>query len=63
MTETAAGESLRRMLDPPGGFSRTGKVDRAGVETVIALRRKYGKPNARLGNPDSYIQDLAPARL
>ena len=39
------------------GFQKKGRLDRPGIETVLALRREFGKPGVVLGPPDKYIDE------
>lgn len=49
-----AGQSYDELLDPQGGFSPTGRVDFAGLRTVLALRSHYAEPPKALTDPLKY---------
>jgi ABC-type nitrate/sulfonate/bicarbonate transport system substrate-binding protein len=57
MTPEVAATMFRLMLGP-GGMSRTGEVDEAGVKTVLALRSRYATPPKTLAGPSAYVQVL-----
>lgn len=43
------------LLDKDNGFYRDVRLDVAGIQTVLALRSKYGEPKKNLTNPALYI--------
>lgn len=56
--EELAARAGEVMLAPRGGFHPEAALDLAGVETVLALRREYGRPPKPLSDPSRYY-DLA----
>jgi hypothetical protein len=42
------------LVDPKRGFFRGGRIDVAGVRTVLALRERYGQPPKKFGDPQRY---------
>jgi len=59
MPAPVAAAMLPVLTAPSGGMERTGKVDVAGVKTVLALRSRYGKPQKTLTDPLRYYDDRA----
>ena len=57
VSEEIAGKAWVTLLAGPEGFQRKAKLDRAGIETVIALRREFARPAVSLGTPDQYIDE------
>jgi len=55
MSPEIAEKTYAVLLDPKLGLLKKGKLDIAGVRTVLALRSQYGEPKKRLGNPEKYI--------
>jgi ABC-type nitrate/sulfonate/bicarbonate transport system substrate-binding protein len=55
MTPALAAESCDLLLAEPGGLVRDAGIDWKGVETVLALRSKYGTPHKDLAGPARYI--------
>lgn len=53
-TRQAAEASYSVLLDPKAGFQQNAEVDKAGVQTVLNLRQKYGQPKRTLQNVGSY---------
>ena len=53
-TRQSAEISYAVLLDPKTGFQRSAAIDTAGVQTVLRLRAKYGKPQKTLAGPESY---------
>jgi ABC-type nitrate/sulfonate/bicarbonate transport system substrate-binding protein len=39
------------------GLQKDGRLDRAGIETVLKLRSEYGEPRKALGPPGKYIDE------
>jgi hypothetical protein len=37
-----------------GGFDPEARLDRAGIETVLALRSEFGRPQKTLSDPTKY---------
>lgn len=50
----AAGTAYSVLLSPKEGFQRKAKIDLAGVQTVLNLRSKYGKPQRKFPDPSRY---------
>ena len=53
MTPALAKQTLEVLLDPVSGFFRDVRLDPAGMETVLALRSKFG--NVKLYDPQKYL--------
>ena len=53
MTPALAKQTLEVLLDPASGFFRDVRLDPAGMETVLALRSKFGK--VKLYDPQKYL--------
>jgi ABC-type nitrate/sulfonate/bicarbonate transport system substrate-binding protein len=51
---SAAATAYAVLFDPAKGFPRNGAVDLEAIDTVIALRSKYGRPERTLGVPSDY---------
>ncbi len=56
-TEASATKAWGVMLAGPEGFQKKGKLDRAGIETVLKLRSEFGRPQKDLTDPDKYIDE------
>lgn len=56
-TRQSAETSYAVLLDPKNGFQRGAVIDLPGVQTVLRLRAKYGKPPKNLAGPQSYYDD------
>ena len=56
-TDQAAAAAYNVLLSPKDGFQRKAQIDLKGVETVLALRSKYGQPQKTLGDPRRYYDD------
>lgn len=54
MSQDLAERSYDELLDPRDGFFRQGRIDLAGLKTVLELRSRYGKPAKNLGDPMKY---------
>jgi len=50
----AAETAYRALLSGSESFQRQGQIDLAGVETVVRLRAKFGRPGARLHGAATY---------
>ena len=50
----AAQTAYKVLLSPTDGFQKKAKIDMDGVETVLALRSKYGQPRKSLTDPTPY---------
>ncbi|HEY2629659.1 MAG TPA: ABC transporter substrate-binding protein [Usitatibacter sp.] len=57
VSEENAGKAWDALLAGPEGFQKKGKLDRAGIETAIALRREFARPMVPLGGADKYIDE------
>jgi ABC-type nitrate/sulfonate/bicarbonate transport system substrate-binding protein len=55
MTPQLAKQSLQVLLHPHTGFFKDAALDTKGVNTVLALRSKYGEPRKALSDPAKYI--------
>lgn len=55
MTPELARQSCDLLLAETGGLTRDGAIDPEGVETVLALRSKYGTPRKHLADPAKYV--------
>jgi ABC-type nitrate/sulfonate/bicarbonate transport system substrate-binding protein len=55
MTPQLAKQSLNILLNPRTGFYKDAALDMKGVQTVLALRSKYGEPKKPLTDPAKYI--------
>lgn len=56
-SEEGAGKAWDVMLASGEGFEKKAKIDRAGVQTVLSLRREFGRAGATLGDPGKYIDE------
>jgi ABC-type nitrate/sulfonate/bicarbonate transport system substrate-binding protein len=54
MSQDLAERSYDELLDPQDGFFRQGRIDMAGIKTVLELRSRYGKPTKSLDDPMKY---------
>jgi len=54
MSQDLAERSYDELLDPHDGFFRQGRIDMAGLKTVLELRSRYGKPTKALDDPMKY---------
>jgi ABC-type nitrate/sulfonate/bicarbonate transport system substrate-binding protein len=54
MSQDLAERSYDELLDPQDGFFRQGRIDMAGLKTVLELRSRYGKPTKLLDDPMKY---------
>lgn len=50
----AAQTAYRALLEGKESYQRGGRIDLQGVETVVRLRAKYGRPEVKLGEPARY---------
>lgn len=55
--ESAAESAYAILFHPRTGFPRDGRLRPAGLERVIALRSRYGKPPREFGDPDLYTDE------
>lgn len=55
MSPQLAAATYDRLLHEDSGFYRQVKPNIAGIETVLALRAKYGIPQKKLDDPTKYI--------
>jgi ABC-type nitrate/sulfonate/bicarbonate transport system substrate-binding protein len=56
-TEASANKAWEVMLTGPEGLQKKGKLNRAGIETVLKLRSEFGRPQKNLTDPDKYIDE------
>jgi ABC-type nitrate/sulfonate/bicarbonate transport system substrate-binding protein len=49
------GAVMESLLSPRSGLTPRGAVTIEGIQTVLDLRTRYGKPGAALGEPQTYI--------
>jgi len=54
MAPEIAEASYAELLDPRGGFFRSGDIDREGLNSVLELRSRYGQPSRLLNDPARY---------
>ena len=54
ISQDLAEHSYDELLDPHDGFFRQGRIDMAGLKTVLELRRRYGKPTKLRDDPIKY---------
>jgi ABC-type nitrate/sulfonate/bicarbonate transport system substrate-binding protein len=54
MSEVIAEASHSELLDPARGFFRACEIDPRGLDCVLSLRSRYGRPPRQLNNPDKY---------
>jgi len=54
-TRQAAEMSARVLLDPHTGFQARAEIDPEGVETVLAMRSRYGRPQKTLSGAWKYV--------
>ena len=53
----AANKAWDALLAGPEGFQKKGKLDLAGIETVLRLRSEFGRPQKTLADPSKYIDE------
>ena len=53
----AANKAWDALLAGPEGFQKKGKLDLAGIETVLRLRSEFGRPQKNLTDPSQYIDE------
>lgn len=51
----AAEAAVARLASARTGFPPAAVLDREGIETVLALRSEYGRPQTKLDDPDAYL--------
>lgn len=56
-SDEIAGKAWDALLAGPEGFQKTARLDRAGIETAIALRKEFARPSVPLGAADKYIDE------
>jgi ABC-type nitrate/sulfonate/bicarbonate transport system substrate-binding protein len=56
-SDDAANRAWAVLVPGPEGFQKKGKLDRAGIETVLKLRSEFGLPQKSLTDPDKYIDE------
>ena len=56
-SEEVANKAWEALLTGPEGFQKKGKLDRAGIETVLKLRSEFGQPRKTLTDPDKYVDE------
>jgi ABC-type nitrate/sulfonate/bicarbonate transport system substrate-binding protein len=56
-SDEAANKAWDALLTGPEGFQKKGKLDRAGIETVLKLRSEFGRPQKTLTDPDKYVDE------
>ncbi len=54
MSPEIAEASYVELLDPTNGFFRSGAIDPIGLNCVLELRSRYGRPERRLNDPARY---------
>lgn len=53
-TQKSAETAFQVLTHPTEGLQRRAQIDLRGVETALALRSKYGKPQKQLADPSRY---------
>jgi ABC-type nitrate/sulfonate/bicarbonate transport system substrate-binding protein len=56
-SEASATKAWEVLLTGPEGFQKKGKLDLAGVETVLRLRSEFGRPQKNLTDPSKYFDE------
>ena len=56
-SEESAQKAWEALTGEREGLQRDGRLDRAGVETVLGLRSEYGEPRKTLGAPEKYFDE------
>ena len=56
-SEASANKAWEVLLAGPEGFQKKGKLDLAGIETVLKLRSEFGRPQKNLTDPSKYIDE------
>ncbi|HEY5000031.1 MAG TPA: ABC transporter substrate-binding protein [Usitatibacter sp.] len=56
-SEASANKAWEVLLTSPEGFQKKGKLDRAGIATVLKLRSEFGEPRKELSDPDKYVDE------
>jgi ABC-type nitrate/sulfonate/bicarbonate transport system substrate-binding protein len=56
-SEASVRKAWEVLLTGNEGFQKKGKIDPAGVTTVLQLRSEYGRPQKKLDDPDRYIDE------
>ncbi|MGD0052356.1 MAG: ABC transporter substrate-binding protein [Vulcanimicrobiaceae bacterium] len=55
LDDTLAAACYDVLVDAKHGFERGGRIDVAGVRTVLAIRQRYGQPPKTFGDPQRYL--------
>ena len=55
LTPDAAERAYAALLDPSNGLYRDLRINPAGLQTILALRSKYGLPHKELNDPARYL--------
>ena len=56
-TEASATKAWEVLLTGPEGFQKKGKLDLAGIATVLKLRSEFGRPLKSLTDPSKYVDE------
>ena len=56
-TPEAAQSAYRLLLTTDDGIQAHGKIDMAGIQTVLKLRSEYGQPHRTLRDPAKYVDE------
>jgi ABC-type nitrate/sulfonate/bicarbonate transport system substrate-binding protein len=56
-SEASATKAWEVLLTGSEGFQKKGKIDRAGIETVLKLRSEFGRPQKNLTDPSKYVDE------
>jgi ABC-type nitrate/sulfonate/bicarbonate transport system substrate-binding protein len=56
-TEASANKAWELLLGGSEGFQKKGKVDLAGIATVLKLRSEFGRPQKTLTDPSKYVDE------
>jgi ABC-type nitrate/sulfonate/bicarbonate transport system substrate-binding protein len=56
-SEASASKAWEALLAGPEGFQKKGKLDIAGIATVLKLRSEFGRPRKTLTHPSKYVDE------
>ena len=57
ITRSTAEKAYEILLDPIQGMYRDLRINRQGMQTVLALRTRYAEPKKTLSDPERYIDE------
>jgi ABC-type nitrate/sulfonate/bicarbonate transport system substrate-binding protein len=55
LSADGAAGAVAKLISPRTGYTPKAGLDRAGIETVLALRSRYAEPRKSLADPDRYL--------